>query len=420
MARRRCNDIESAHADKKKSAAEKQKVIDRSQYPLFSIIVLCYKNADLLYGMLNTIFMQDYPRMQLIVSDDGSGDFDVAKVQAYIDERKTDDFEQILVLKNAENSGTVKHIHKVLQQATGEYVIFTAADDRFNTDDVVSNYVAAFQKNPEAKWLVARCCITTADYQKTIYITPTDEDAPYFRVGNAQRLFSRWSRRGMAIPCCMAFKREAFDLVGGIDLDYQYLEDWPLVLKLLRNGYAPIYFEKTTACHSAGGVTNSNDRYGVKIRKAFYDDKYLLFRKEVEPYQELILPEDQESRKKYIKTIMDRSYFLDIEYQAASIAAKLKATLKNPKHFFWALEFEYMKRRDKVQRKKMVAISQALFLLCFLFLQFEGSFVLEVIFRTMGILDLAAGLLLFICGLVTYPMELFFRFKARERRKLVN
>ena len=401
-------------------AAEEYGSIDKSQYGLFSIVVLCYKNVGLLYGMLNTIFAQDYPRIQLIISDDGSWDFDVDKVQAYIDERKPDNFEQILVLKNEENIGTVKHIHKVLPQATGEYVIFTAADDRFNTNDVVSSYVTAFQKNPAAKWLVARCCITTVDYKRTIYITPTDEDAPYFQAGNAQHLFSRWSHRGMAIPCCMAFKRETFDLVGGIDLDYQYLEDWPLVLKLLRKGYTPIYYEKTTACHSAGGITNSNNRYGIAVRKAFFDDKYLMFLKEVEPYQELISLEDQKIGKKYINEIMDRNYFLDIEYQPASIAAKMKAVLKKPKHFFWAFEFEYMKRKDKVQRKKIVAVSQGLFLLSFFLLQFEGPLVSEVIFLVMGILDLAVALILFVCGLATYPLELFYRFKARARRKLVN
>ena len=54
------------------------------EYPVWSIIVLCYKNQDKLYGMLDSIFIQDYPRIQLIVSDDGSYDFDVEMVRDYV------------------------------------------------------------------------------------------------------------------------------------------------------------------------------------------------------------------------------------------------------------------------------------------------------------------------------------------------
>lgn len=388
--------------------------------PLFSLVVLCYKNESLLYGMLNTIFKQTYSRIQLIISDDGTKGFDIDRVQAYVNERKGANIEETIILKNEINMGTVKHIYSVLPRATGEYVVFTAADDRFNTDTVISDYVVAFRKNPGKKWLVGRCCITTPDYKKTIYVTPTNEDATFFEDGNANCLFSRWSRRGMAIPCCMAFKRDAFELVGGIDLEYRYLEDWPLVLKLLRNGYAPIYLDKTIACHSAGGVTNSNERYGVEVRKAFYDDKYLIQKKEVDPYRDLIQPEDIKSLKLYRKEIMDRNYFLDIYYLPASTLEKIKYALKRPRNLFWATEVEYMKRKAKFQRKKMVACSQILFLLSFFFFQFAGNLTLEIMFKCFGALDILAGLILLVCGIVSYPMERNYNRKIKLRRDLVN
>ena len=37
------------------------------------------------------------------------------------------------------------------------------------------------------------------------------------------------------------FYKRALDIIGGVDLNYVYLEDWPMVLKLLRNGYMPIF-----------------------------------------------------------------------------------------------------------------------------------------------------------------------------------
>ena len=394
--------------------------VDKSEYPLFSVLVLCYKNEQLLKGMLKTIFNQDYPRIQLIVSDDGSRDFDVERVTRFIEENKSENIESVTVRKNEENMGTVRHVALALQKVAGEYVIFTAADDRFNNSAVFSDYAAIFENKPESKWIVGRCCVTTPNYSQTIYVTPTDADEDYFMDGDAQRLFSRWSRRGMAIPCCMAFRKEAFELVGGIDLEYRFLEDWPLVLKLLRNGYAPAYLPVTVASHSAGGVTNSNQRYGVAVRKAFYDDKYLVMRKEVEPYLEMIDPEDRQQREVYLREIMERNYFLDIDFHPLGKADKIKAMLKKPKHFFWVFEELFMRYIGKLPRKKMVLAAQLLIVCCCLLLQYEGCEFLNGLFAVVGIIDLVIALLAFAMALLTYPVELYYKRKAKIRNKLVN
>lgn len=405
------------------SAISTEESVDAAevQFPLFSILVLCYKNMELLFGMLDSIFVQDYPRIQLIVSDDGSEDFDINCVQTYIDFHKRQNIEQVIVRKNEVNLRTVRHIHEALTLAEGNYVVFTAADDRFFGTNAISGYVEQFLKQKDSVWLVARCKMTTADYKKVIYNTPTEADALYFEEGEARKLFSRWSRRGMAIPCCMAFRKDAFELVGGIDLDYQFLEDWPLELKLLRNGYAPIYYNKITAIHSTGGITNSNSRYGKEIRKIFYDDKYLIFKKEVNPYLELLFPEDRKAYKRYLKEIMARHYFFYIDWPDASMFQRLKLCLKKPIRFWWVFEQGYVKKvKGKIQRKKLFAASQGLFLLALLFLHVGGYPLVEGLFQFMGWLDLFAAVLLFFVSIVTYPLEKYFQYKARLRTRLVN
>jgi len=405
---------------KQKSRCSEQLDVDKKEFPLFSILVLCYKNMDLLFGMLDTIFVQDYPRIQLIVSDDGSADFDVEHVQAYIETNKRQNIEQVIVRKNEKNMRTVRHVHTALNFVQGEYLVLTAADDRFSGTGVISGYVEQFLRNPESVWLVARCHMTSADYKAVIYDTPTQTDAPYFESRDAQKLFSRWSRRGMAIPCCMAFRMDAFELVGGIDLDYQFLEDWPLELKLLRNGYAPIYYQEITAIHSTGGISNSNNRHGKEIKKLFYDDKYTIFRKEVEPYKHLMFPEDRKAYKQYLREIMARHYFFYIDWPEASIAERVKLFLKKPIRFWWVFEEKYSRVKDKIQRKKFFAASQGLFLVSMFLLQAQGSNLLSGIFRGMGYLDLVAAVLLFLVSTVSYPLEKYFDYKVKLRQKLVN
>ena len=391
----------------------------KEEYPVWSILVLCYKNRARLNGMLDSVFLQDYPRIRLVVSDDGSGDFDPAEVRDYIDCGKRENIVERIVLKNDANLKTVRHVQKVLDYA-GEYFVLTAADDRFVSRSAITEYNRTFKENPASLWIVARCNVLTPDYQRSIYLTPTPDDIPFFENSDPIRLYSRWCRRGMAIPCCMAFRKSALEAVGGIDDSYQYLEDWPLELKLCRSGYAPAYLPVVVAAHSTGGITNSNAAYGKDVRKAFFDDKARLFRQEVEPYLDLLTPEDLEAYRLYRAEIFDRNYFFDIDWEGSSRLQKLKLALRSPKHFRWVAEQQYMKRQDRFERKKMLLVSQLLFLVSYFFLTpgYEG--LLGGVFRFLGYVDFAAAAVLIILAIVSFPLELSFRRLAEKRRRLVN
>lgn len=390
------------------------------EFPLVSILVLCYKNQELLYGMLDTIFMQDYPRIQLIVSDDGSAGFDVERIQKYIDLHQNGNIEQIVVRTNEVNMRTVAHINAAMEYVEGEHLVFTAADDRFEGTTAISSYVEQFLANPDKHWLVTKCRVTTSDYKRTLQIFPAQADEPYFEEGNALRLYSRWSRRGMAIPCCMAFRTKAIELVGGFDLDYQFLEDWPLELKLLRGGNAPIFYNQITAVHSAGGVTNSNQRYGKEIRRLFYEDKYTLFRKEVEPYLHMLLPEDKKAYKQYMREIMERNYFLHIDWLGTPLKGKIFALLKKPVGFVWLAELALAKTTQKLSKKKLFVLSQFLLLVSMFFLNIQGGGITDILFRVIGYIDFVAGLVLMVGSALLYPIQKYVDKKAKLRKYLVN
>lgn len=398
---------------------KKLKIISADYCPLISVLVLCYKNRALLNGMLKSIAMQKYPNIQLIVSDDGSSDFFVDEVKNYIASLKADNIREIIVRKNKENIGTVRHIHDALSLAKGEYIIFTAADDRFQNENVFANYANLFEKNKDKVWLVASCNMLTPDYKRSIYITPTKIDKPYFESGDAKLLFSRWSRRGMAIPCSMAFRRKAFDIVGGIDLDYNYLEDWPLVLKLLRNGYAPIYMSEIAALHSVGGVTNSNARYGIDVRKKFFDDKKLVYQKEVKPYLNLLSQEDLSCLKAYRKEINQRQYFLSIYWPMASKIKKI-IYLLNPQYLFWIVEIVFGKYEKYLRKPLIFLASQICFLVSALFLYSNVGTFRNMVFDWLSCIYFCFGIVLFIFGVILIPFRFYVYKKRLLRKNLVN
>lgn len=388
--------------------------------PIFTVIVLCYQNTDLLYGMLSTIFSQDYPCIELIVSDDASEDFEPEMVKQYIIDNKGDNIKRLIVRKNTENQGTVRHIHDVLELVEGEFLIFTAADDRFACQDALSRYMEGYLNNPDAKWIVARCNMVSPDYMRIRFMLPSEKDEPYFMAKDPIRLFSRWSRRGMAIPCCMSFRRSAIYLVGGIDLDYKYLEDWPLELKLLRNGYAPYYLPRVVALHSTGGISNSNVIYGKEIKRQFYQDKELVFQKEVDPYRDMLTQEDILAHNIYMREIMDRSYFLDIDWPDTKLPKRIRLIIEKPIRLWWVFEKVYMGKGWKVKRKKTLLQAVMLLLAGMRILHSQGYTNHEEFWNVYGILLYCISILLIIIAFGSYPIERFMLKKQRMRTELVN
>lgn len=388
--------------------------------PSFSIVVLCYQNTDSLWDMLDSICQQDYPNIELIVSDDGSNDFDAQAVKQYIEENKRENITSVIVRQNPENMGTVRHIHTVLAQVQSEYLAFSAADDRFYGKTVISAYVKAFTENPDRGWIVARSRITSANYKNTIYTTPTERDMPYFQQGDPIRLYSRWSRRGIAIPCSMAFRKSAIEAVGGIDLNFRFLEDWPLVLKLLRNGHMPIFLNQVTAIHSAGGVTNTNV-FGTGVRKEFLEDKKRILKMEPAAHKDLLTPEDRKAYRQYMREIMGRQYFFGVELpENQGKLRKIWLMLKKPIRAVWYAEALFRKKRPGIQIKKMALVSQILLIISLLI---EANCEASRWAGFFGILSLAYGLLgvlLLLLSLFCAAMVLYCRHVDKLRKELVN
>lgn len=396
----------------------------KSEFPLFSVLVLCYKNTKLLYSMLDSILEQNYPNIELIVSDDCSEDFNVNEVTEYISTHKSNNISNFCVLKNDKNLGTVKHISEAYKKVNGEYFVFTAADDRFSSMTAISDYAQLFCERNEKEWIVARCVFTSEDYKKELYKYPTDDDRPFFLSENSQQLFSRWSRRGMAIPCSMAFRKRIIDKIGGFDLAYKYLEDWPLVLKLLRNGYSPAFIEKPTAIHSTGGVSNSNSRYGIDVRKAFYKDKYRIFKKEVRPYDRLLNKEDKKCLKLYMKEIMRRQYFFNIDLPGTGKIHRIGMCLISPIRGWWLFERFFMNHIYNRRMWKVFAVSGICLLTSTYFFivstVISSNRVASLLFNAIGYGCFGSFVLLVICGFLGFFLKRYFKAKYWLRKSLVN
>lgn len=414
---------------KKRVLRQQEKIVEELLAPLFSIVVLCYKNTNLLIKMVWSIFQQDYPNIELIVSDDGSDDFNCEAVKKMIRVEMANYEKQygqcgitkILVRKNEQNQKTVKHIAEVLPMTTGQYVIFTAADDKFSNSKIVSVYAKTFEDNSDVQWLIGRATIMSPDFKKKYQVIPSDNDIACLNTRDPQQVFSRWSHQGMAIPCCMAFRKESFELAGGIDESYTYLEDWPLVLHLLLKGYAPLYVGQYAAVHGAGGVTNSNDRYGVETRRDFYTDKYRLLNGITKKNKHLMSRKDKKIFRIYMREIMDRSYFQQIDMQTKSKKRLLLESCFRPIKFAWLYENALLKLDAKLPKKKVLALAYALILVAaVLFLYVSYGQIITPVFAFFAWMATIGAIACIIVPIIVIVWKRHIQRMNVRRKQLVN
>jgi glycosyltransferase involved in cell wall biosynthesis len=88
--------------------------------PLVSIVVPAYNHADYLKECIESILAQDYPRVELIVLNDGSTDMTPAILLAYGDRFRWE---------NQANMGQSATLNKGWAMASGDILAYLSADD---------------------------------------------------------------------------------------------------------------------------------------------------------------------------------------------------------------------------------------------------------------------------------------------------
>mgnify|MGYP000809890620 FL=1 len=58
--------------------------MDTNSKPLVSVLTPCYNTGRYIHRLLDSVIMQDYPRIQMIVVDDGSTDGSADIIKSYV------------------------------------------------------------------------------------------------------------------------------------------------------------------------------------------------------------------------------------------------------------------------------------------------------------------------------------------------
>ncbi|WP_297426227.1 glycosyltransferase [Clostridium sp.] len=246
---------------------------------LVSVLVLSYNNLQYINDCLNSILNQNYPYIEIIVSDDFSNNFQKEEIEQYIKFNKKDNLINYVISQNSSNLGIVKNLNNAIRLGTGNYFINLACDDVFFDSGVISSIIDFYSKT---NYLVAAGKIAQYDEQLRgcLLTTPVWQYIKY-TYGNPIDCY-RMLCAGNFIPSPgMSYKRELIERYGLYDEEYRLMEDYPRWLYLTRNGCSIGYLDRFVVKYRKGGISNNRN---AAIDKMLKEDLELVQSKEILPY----------------------------------------------------------------------------------------------------------------------------------------
>ena len=198
-----------------------------SQQPLVSIVTPSYNQVAYLEQTIRSVGEQDYPHLEYLVVDGASTDKSVEIIKKYSLANR----EQAVGLQShfinwwvsEKDAGQGDAINKGLARTKGEIIAWLNSDDYY-LPGTLSQVVKIFQENSDVVMVYGDMLAVDAQ-GRTInvlkYKQLTLQDLLCFQIIGQPSVF---------------FRREVFELVGGIDTTFHFLLDHHLWIRIAQHG----------------------------------------------------------------------------------------------------------------------------------------------------------------------------------------
>jgi glycosyltransferase involved in cell wall biosynthesis len=186
-----------------------------SQKPQISIVIPCFNLGRYLHEAVESVLMQTYQRLEIIIVDDGSTDEFTAWLLQNFDRPKT------TIVRQA-NAGLAATRNRGIARASGRYVCCLDPDDRLRPE-FFAEAVQVLEREPDVGFVSG-------------YFQMFDERDDTFRYGSCE--FPDLLAYNQAIEPAI-FRRDAWDRARGYCETFTTsgIEDWDLWISFLELGY---------------------------------------------------------------------------------------------------------------------------------------------------------------------------------------
>lgn len=121
----------------------------------FTVATVCYNASSTLRRTLQSVVTQDYPHIEHLIIDGASKDDTAQLVQQYLALYEGIEDGRTLVFRSEPDKGLYDAMNKALLQATGDYILFLNAGDKFHTSTTLSDIAAQLPASSDRNTLPA-------------------------------------------------------------------------------------------------------------------------------------------------------------------------------------------------------------------------------------------------------------------------
>jgi len=223
--------------------------------PFVSVIMPLYNAADCAGQAIESVLIQNYPKLELLIVDDGSTDNISEVIGRYEDER-------IRYLRK-ENGGAASARNFGLRAAKGQYIVLLDSDDML-MPDYIAEHLLHFRRHADTGLSYCDDCLIDEKHKpiRTIrWPQYTDQKLlirDLFRHGHP------------AIPfrACM-IKREVFDEIGFYDESLVVAEDYDMMRRFVKKALKARHLEKALYLRTVASDSLSRSFTAEKAKAHF-------------------------------------------------------------------------------------------------------------------------------------------------------
>lgn len=221
-----------------RQAGGRGKVIKREYspvHPLVTIFTAVKNRKDTLTQTIMSVFSQNYPYIEYIIIDGASTDGTLEVIKQYDD--------KIDLWISEPDWGTSDAFNKAICRAQGDFIFWLSSDDWIDFD-FIETAVQAFLSS-DADFVFGNMVMYKHENKVAVY----EGDKNY-----TKSLMSGYP--SFNFPS-MVIKRECFQKVGLIDMNYKFVADYEWVLRLHLNGGKGFYNRSLVVHRKVGGLGES-------------------------------------------------------------------------------------------------------------------------------------------------------------------
>ena len=237
---------------------------------IVSVIISTYNSSGFIIETLESIAVQTWHNLELVVTDDCSTDNTVEVCRQWIKENKSR-FVRVELLTSEKNTGVSANANRGLQVAKGEWIKFLGADDTLKTNCIEDN-MAFIANNPEIKVLFSQVEVYRENFEINNYIKTIPGVITHYGSILSPGITAEGQYKMLLITDRIHFSpsvfinRETLQSIGGFDERFPMMEDHPLWLNLTKAGHRLHFMDRVTVNyrqHSAA-INNTNIDYLIK------------------------------------------------------------------------------------------------------------------------------------------------------------